>query len=134
MYGVKSSVRNNVHFLGDHHVIYPCGHYVVIFCLDDKSQIFIPGIEGSEGITTLAISPSKRFLAVCEKSEHAICIIYDLYGVTTPKNGVYQYPKRKKVLTSHDCSAKEFVSACFSPHHEKITIATLTCPEHVKDT
>ena len=88
MYGVKSSVRNNVHFLGDHHVIYPCGHNMVIYCLDDKSQIFIPGIEGSEGITTLALSPSKRFLAVCEKSEHALCIIYDLYGVTTTKGGV----------------------------------------------
>jgi len=25
------------------------------------------------------------------------------------------------------------VSACFSPHHEKINIATLTCPEQAKD-
>ena len=37
------------------------------------------------------------------------------------------------MLTSHDCTAKEFVSACFSPHQEKITIATLTCADGKKD-
>jgi len=125
MYGLKTEgVRNNVHFYGDHHIIYPCGHNVVIYNMEDKSQVFIPGIEGTEGITCLAVSPSHRFLAVCEKAEHPLCIIYDLHGIKQGQN-----PKRKKVLTSHDTFAKEFVSACFSPHHEKINIVTLTCPE-----
>ena len=125
MYGLKTEgVRNNVHFYGDHHIIYPCGHNVVIYNMEDKSQVFIPGIEGTEGITCLAVSPSHRFLAVCEKAEHPLCIIYDLHGIKQGQN-----PKRKKVLTSHDTFAKEFVSACFSLHHEKINIVTLTCPE-----
>ena len=37
MYGVNSSVRNNVHYIGDHHVVYTCGHNVIIYGIDDKS-------------------------------------------------------------------------------------------------
>lgn len=123
MYGVKADVVNSVHFLDNHRFLYPCGHNIVIFNQEDKSQKFIPGVEGSEGISSLALSNSKRFLAVCEKAKQALCIIYDLQGVS---HG--QQPKRKKILTSHDYYAKEFVSAVFSPHHEKINIATLTAP------
>ena len=47
------------------------------------------GIEGSESITALAVSPAKKYLAICEKSERAICSVYDLTTL-----------KRRKVLTS----------------------------------
>jgi hypothetical protein len=40
---------------------------------DGRSQVatqkYISGIEGTNGITTLALSPCKRFLAVCEKAK-----------------------------------------------------------------
>jgi hypothetical protein len=78
MFGLKGDVVNNIHFLDDIKVLYPCGHNIVIYNIEDKSQIFIPGIEGSEGITSLGLSPSKRFLAVCEKAKKALCIVYDL--------------------------------------------------------
>ena len=80
MFGLNSSVKNGIHFLDDQRILYPCGHNIVIYSLEDKSQIFIPGIEGSEGISAIALSKSKRFLAVCEKSERAFCIIYDIHG------------------------------------------------------
>ena len=67
------------------------------------SQSYIPGIEGSEGITTLALSPCKRLLAVCERAKQAICSIYD---TTTFK--------RKKILTSTEYNACEFVAAAFN--------------------
>lgn len=92
--------------------------------------MYIPGIEGSDGITTLGLSMSRRLLAVCEKADRAVCSIYDLTGIS---NMVPQPPKRKKVLTSHDCNSREFVSACFSPHSEKTILATLSSPYQLKD-
>ena len=56
MFGLKSDVRNNLHFLDNSTVCYPVGHNVVFYNLEDKSQYFLPGIEGSEGITALALS------------------------------------------------------------------------------
>ena len=82
IFGVKGYIKNNVHFLDDHRVTYPAGHNIIIYCFDDKSQTYIPGIEGSDGITALTVSPSKRFLAVCEKAERALCVIYDLHGIS----------------------------------------------------
>lgn len=94
----------------DNTLIFVSGNNVVIQKMDMKdgrcqaaSQTYIPGIEGSEGITTLALSPCKKFLAVCEKAVHAICCIY--CPITL---------KRKRVLTSNDYRAREFVAAAFS--------------------
>jgi len=72
------------------------------------------GIDGSEGITALAVSPAKKFLAVCEKSERAICTVYDINN-----------PKKKKVVSSNDYVAKEFISTAFSPSNEKSMLLTL---------
>lgn len=97
----------------------------MIYCFEDKSQIYIPGIEGSDGFSNLTLSQSKRFLAICEKADRAICTIYDLTGI----NAIPALtPKRRKILTSHDYQSKEFVSAAFPPHGEKTYVATLTAP------
>lgn len=55
MFGSNSDVKNCIHFLDEFTVIYPCGHNVVIYRTDDHSQRFLPGLEGSEGITALAL-------------------------------------------------------------------------------
>jgi hypothetical protein len=55
----------------------------------------LPGIEGSEGITALALSPNKKYLAVCEKAERAICGVVDISNLNTVL-------KRKRILTSMD--------------------------------
>jgi hypothetical protein len=60
---------------------------VIVHNQDDRKQtyisgnlikiiIFLIGIEGSEGITALAMSTSKKFLAICEKADHAVCSVY----------------------------------------------------------
>jgi hypothetical protein len=121
MWGLKSDVKQNIFYLDDQTVVYPCGHNVVIFNMDDKSQKYISGIEGSEGITAMALTPSKKFLAVCERAERAICCVYDMSTL-----------KRKKILTSTDCSSKEFLSVNFAPTNEKSMLVTLTSePYHV---
>jgi hypothetical protein len=59
-------------------------------------------------------------VAVCEKTEHAMCTIYDIHS-----------QKKKKVLPDQDirCSdyeSKVFLSACFHPKQENKFILTLT--------
>jgi len=105
----------NIHFVDNQNVLYPCGHNIVIYNTDDRSQKYIPGIEGSEGISAVALSPSKKFLAVCERSERAICCVFDVASM-----------KRRKILTSTDYNSKEFVSVAFAPSNEKSLLATLT--------
>ena len=105
----------NIHFIDNQNVLYPCGHNIVIYNTDDRSQKYIPGIEGSEGISAVALSPSKKFLAVCERSERAICCVFDVASM-----------KRRKILTSTDYNSKEFVSVAFAPSNEKSLLATLT--------
>jgi hypothetical protein len=78
MFGLKGDVQNSILFLDNSTVCYPCGHNIVIYSLDDKSQRYIPGIEGSEGITALALSHNRKFLAVCEQATKAVCSIYNV--------------------------------------------------------
>lgn len=102
MFGFNSEVKGNLHFLDENTVIYPCGHNVVIYRTDDKSQRFIPGIEGSEGITALALTRDKKTLAVCEKASKAICSIYNvdrlLQLIKDEIKGKKFTPINKKVL------------------------------------
>lgn len=64
-FGINGNMRNCIFFLDDQRVIYPCGHNVIILTIgDDKTQEYIPCIEGSEGITAMALSYNKAYLAV----------------------------------------------------------------------
>lgn len=75
--GVKSDVAESVLFYDDHEVIYPAGHNVIFYQTEEKVQRYIPGIEGTQGITALALSKSKDWLAVAEKHERTpIVTIY----------------------------------------------------------
>jgi cilia- and flagella-associated protein 57 len=88
---------------------------IILSIGDDKTQEYISGIEGSEGITAMALSHSKNFLAVCERSEKAICSIYNTKTL-----------KRKKVITTDHITDKEFISVAFSHQNEKGHLVTLT--------
>jgi hypothetical protein len=81
-----------------------------------------PIVEGSEGITALSLSPSKKHIAICERADRAICLIWDISGLN--QNPPVP-PKRKKVLSSSDYVGKEFISVCFATSAEKSLLATL---------
>jgi len=91
----------------------------VLYNIEEKTQRYISGIEGSESITAMAVTRSKRYLAVAERTDSIpICSIYDL-----------QHPqlKRKKFISSKDHQSlhKEYISIAFCPKNEKL-IVTLT--------
>jgi len=146
-FGLKGDVNNNVFFLNDRKdkdenkndrdrndnaILYPCGHNIVIYGLDDKSQRYIPGIEGSEGITAMAITDNKQYLAVCEKSNQAICSVYNIQKFLDTSKGKQQNPvyemtnvKKRRMLSSPEVESNEFVAVSFSQHNEK-QIVTLS--------
>mmetsp|Transcript_17140 Transcript_17140/g.23107 ORF Transcript_17140/g.23107 Transcript_17140/m.23107 type:complete len:128 (-) Transcript_17140:3654-4037(-) len=88
-------------------------------------QRFIPGIEGSQGITALALSASRKFLAVCEKSTNAVCTVYNIgkfleMSVEKRAQSIFDVPfKKRKILCSPEDTAKEFVSADFCAKNER---------------
>lgn len=101
---MNPNVRPGVIAINEHAFIYVCGNNIVIHNKMEMTQRYIPGIDGTQGISCFELSPCKRYLAVCEKSPvAAVCVVYDLVTL-----------KRKRVLTSADVRASEFTSLGFA--------------------
>jgi len=102
-FGIKSDVKDNIHYIDDVTVAYPVGRNVVIYNTQSNTQKFITGAEKTDAITAMALSPNKKYIAVAESGENPVVAIYD----TTTR-------KRRKVLSIPDLGSKEFVSLAFS--------------------
>jgi len=114
IFGLKSDVRNHLHYLEDHVVVYSAGHCVVVYNLETKQQRFIHGsnLHGPQGrteIVAMDVSPNKRYIAISERSERAQVLIYDARTL-----------KRRKTLTTSDCVSREYVCVAFSPDSKSI--------------
>ena len=46
--------------------------------MEQRQQKFIPGSVDTEGITALAVSANRKYVAVAERSEKGLITIYDL--------------------------------------------------------
>lgn len=95
MFGLKSNVKDNLHYLEDGSHVYPAGHTVVIISGDGKTHRFIPGSPECEGISAIMLSPNKKLLAVAERAEKAVVSVYDM-----------QTLKRRKQLVAADVGSK----------------------------
>jgi cilia- and flagella-associated protein 57 len=67
--GMKPDVNPGVLAISDSVIAYVCGHNVVLYDMETKTQRYILGVEGSQSITAIAIHPNKRYLAVCERAK-----------------------------------------------------------------
>jgi len=67
VYGVKSSIKNSLFFIDETTVIYPAGHNVVFWSLDQKTQRIISGTPDFDGISAIALTPNKRQVAIAER-------------------------------------------------------------------
>ena len=109
VFGLKADVKDNIQYVEENLVLYPAGHTTVLYHTEQKTQKFIAGTEKTEGITAMAVSPNKKYVAVAERAaegEKALVTIFDLHT-----------QKRRKVLqaVSADVQSKEFVCLAFSP-------------------
>ena len=103
-FGLKSDVAENIWYLDEQTVVYPSGSNCILYNIDQRSQRFIQGTEKSNGMTALAISPNRRYIAVAERTDKPIVSVYDLHSL-----------RKRKVLSSPECQSQEFVSLAFSP-------------------
>ena len=83
----------------------------------------------------MALSPSRKFLAVCEKSNNAICTVYNVgkfleQSVEKRQTSIFDVPiKKRKILCSAEDPAREFVSVDFCAKNEKLLVTTSAGPE-----
>jgi hypothetical protein len=78
----------------------------------------------------MTLSPSKKYLAVCEKAQKAICSVYNIQAFMVPSRDkkalVYDSNnKKKRVLIAAELDASEYVSVSISGLNEKLLV-TLT--------
>ena len=103
-FGFKSDVASNVWYLDEQTIVYPAGSNCILYNIDQRTQKFIGGTEGSNCMAALAVSPNRRYVAIAEKGEKPAITVYDLHSL-----------RKRKVLTAADMQSSEFVSICFSP-------------------
>uniref|UniRef100_UPI003F9B7866 cilia and flagella associated protein 57 isoform 8 n=1 Tax=Danio rerio TaxID=7955 RepID=UPI003F9B7866 len=106
VFGLRAGVKNNLLYLDEQTIIFPCGNNCVRYNIDQKFQRFIPGTERSQGMHALAISTNRRYLAVSECREKATITVFDLEQ---------EQNRRRKVLTGGEMVVDEFVCMAFSP-------------------
>ena len=113
-FGIKAEVKDTICYLDEQTVIYPSGNNIVIFNADQKAQKFIQGTENTDGITAMAVSPNRKYVAVAERAKEgdkALVTVFDLHTL-----------KRRKVLqaVSSDMASREFVCLAFSPDSKSL--------------
>ena len=103
-FGLKAGVTGNIAYHDEQTIVYPSGANCILYNIDQKSQKFIPGSEKSEGMTAMAVSPNRRYVAIAEKGEKATITVYDLHSL-----------RKRKILNYADLQSSEYVSLAFSP-------------------
>lgn len=105
-HGIRPDIPGCLLYRDERTVIYPCGRNLVVEETDSHRQAFIPyaGDHGEDGITAMAITPNRRFLAVAEQHSPAVVTVWDL-----------QTSRRRKVIASKEGHSQKIVSMCFSP-------------------
>lgn len=79
VFGFKGSLRDSVKFVDETTYVYVAGHNVVLVNTEQKHQRVISGSPDTDGITAIAVSPSKRYVAVAER-----CLLSQV-GTVTPR-------------------------------------------------
>ena len=118
IFGLKSGVNGNICYHDEQTIVYPSGSNCILYNIDQKTQKFIPGSDKSEGMTAVAVSPNRRYVAIAEKGEKPTITIYDLHSL-----------RKRKVLSSQDVQSAEFVSLAFSPD-SKYLVAQGSKPDY----
>ena len=62
--GLEERVSRNIVFVDENTVVFPCGHAIVLFHIQSRTQEFLHCSAHVRKITALSISNNKKFLAV----------------------------------------------------------------------
>ncbi|KAJ4459588.1 putative flagellar associated protein [Paratrimastix pyriformis] len=120
-FGIAPRVGDNIYFVDDDRVVYPVGRHIAILKLSTRTIQWIME-DKNRAITAMAISPDRKYLAVCETI---------LEGDGPPQISVYDLAKRKRsrILTHPDVTDKEFTCVAFTGDSRDIIAVTGRLPE-----
>ena len=86
-FGLQNRVQNNVIAVDESTIIHPVGRAVALYNMDSKRMAFIrEGTLERGEMVGLALSPSKKYLAVCERAD-------------SPQLSIYHVASQKKTRT-----------------------------------
>ena len=66
--GLKGSLKDSIHFMDDTTYFFVSGHSLVVASTESKQQKLLPGTNDTSAITAVALSPTKKLLAVAESA------------------------------------------------------------------
>lgn len=102
-FGIKSDVYGCLFWLDENTLTYPVGRNVAIHNVQSNAQKFFTMADKTDGITAIALSPNKKYIAIAESGEHPQIQIVD----TSTR-------KRRRVLNVTDLGSDRFVALQFS--------------------
>ncbi|XP_072308119.1 cilia- and flagella-associated protein 57 [Eucyclogobius newberryi] len=106
IFGLRTSVTNNVCFFDEETIVFPSGNNCVCYNSVQRCQKFIPVSDRSTGLRALTISANRRYLAASDSGERATITVFDLQ---------HEQGRKRKVLTAGDFHVQEFICMAFSP-------------------
>lgn len=108
VFGVCEDVKDGVHYLGEDYIVWVAGESLVLLDTQQGTQELVQCTPGCEGVTAMALAPSRRLLAVAESGKTPFIVIYLFDSTASPRI------KRRSVLHLSDLGSTEFVSLSFS--------------------
>ncbi|KPI86830.1 hypothetical protein ABL78_4107 [Leptomonas seymouri] len=108
VFGVCEDVKDGIHYLSEDYIVWIAGESVVLLDTQQGTQELVPCTPACEGVTAMALAPSRRLLAVAESGKTPSVVIYLFDPTASPRI------KRRAVLHLSDVSSHEYVSMSFS--------------------
>ncbi|KAF8279579.1 WD repeat domain 65 [Trypanosoma cruzi] len=102
-FGIRPDVYGCLNWVEEGTLLYPVGKTVVVHNLDSNTQRFFDAGVHSSGLTALAVSANKKFIAIAEGGIAPQIQIID----SVPR-------KRRKTLSVQDLGSESFVAMAFS--------------------
>ena len=90
-------------------VLLPVGRMISLFSWESRAMSFVSEGERGDLALALALAPSKKHVAVCERGEHAQVSLYHVAS-----------QRRQKTLSCSDVASRDYVSAAFSPDSKRL--------------
>jgi WD40 repeat protein len=102
-FGVQEGIQGGALFVDETTVVYSVGRAIALVNTETRAMSFMSQGEKSD-LNAMALSPSKKYLALCEGGDHAQVSIFHLSS-----------QRKHRTLSCADQQFSGFVSAAFSP-------------------
>jgi WD40 repeat protein len=134
LYGLKGDVKNNIMYVDELNVLYPCGYNIINYNIEKKTQQFISlskndvnnasslrGNTGTGEISAMALTSSRtggartKLVAVAERASLTSKPSVTVFEVNPTNDSAFYRKRGKAPIESKDVGSHEYVSICFSP-------------------